>query len=420
MLADPGRRSEPGDALKYIPLSPDDPHRYVSLGVTLRERFESNDAVLFGVGTVNDEYLLHRLELHADAHITDRARLFVQLENALAPGREHRSVVDANHADLRLAFVDIGDSLGNGAWKVRLGRQEVAFDLQRFASVRDGANVRQAFDALWAQYEQEHWLASVFLSQPVQYSNDEAFDDRGSGHFTFRGTRVRGHFRDAGQVSATFSEFSLDSAHFLSASGDERRRSLDVHYGDRANGFDWDVEGIAQRGSVGSHAIRAWAIGSIAGYTFGTAWQPRVSLQFDAASGDEDPSDRRIGTFNPLFPNGYYVTQSGYTGYSNLIHFKQTVTFAPAPAVRVLGGVGELWRQTTHDAVYAQPIAPVARTAGQGDRYTATYLQLRAEWTPHRNLAFAFEANHYFVSSAIRNVGGGDAQYVALEVRWGW
>lgn len=293
MLTEPDRRTAPGDALKYIALSPDDPARYLSFGVTLRERFESKD----------EQYLLHRLELHIDAHVTGRARLFVQLENALAPAREHRSVVDANHADLRLAFADIGDSLGSGVWNLRVGRQEVPFDLQRFASVRDGANVRQAFDALWAQYQREHWLASVFLSQPVRYHDDAAFDDRSDGHFTFRGARMKRRLGRAG-LSATFSEYSRDGAHFLSASGNERRRSLDVHYGGDANGFDWDVEGMAQRGSVGSQSIRAWAAGSIAGYTFDAAWKPRINVQLDAASGDDDPSDRRLGTFNPLFPNG--------------------------------------------------------------------------------------------------------------------
>lgn len=397
VLADPRRRNEPGDALKYLALSRDDPDRYLSLGITLRERFESK----------GDQYLLHRFELHADAHITDEARVFVQFENALAPGREHRSVVDANDADLRLAFLDIGDR----AWKLRVGRQEVAFDLQRFASVRDGANLRQAFDALWAQYEGEHWLASVFLSQPVQYHNDDAFDDRSNGHFTFRGTRVRGRFDDGTQLSATFSEYSLDGAHYLFASGNERRRSLDAHYSGAAHGFDWDVEGIVQRGHVGSDSIRAWAAGSIAGYTFDNAWRPRISVQLDAASGDDDPSDRRLGTFNPLFPNGYYVTQSGFTGYSNLIHFKQAVTLTPTPAVKVLAAVGELWRETRRDAVYVQPVIAVAGTAGHGASYTATYVQLRAEWTPRRDLAFAFEANRYDRRFP---------DYLALEARWGW
>jgi hypothetical protein len=37
------------DDLKYIPLSPDDPKSYVSLGLDLRERFESVNAASFGV-----------------------------------------------------------------------------------------------------------------------------------------------------------------------------------------------------------------------------------------------------------------------------------------------------------------------------------------------------------------------------------
>jgi hypothetical protein len=46
VLADPHLRIEPLDGLKYIPLPFNDPKSYVSLGVTLRERFELNDAPL--------------------------------------------------------------------------------------------------------------------------------------------------------------------------------------------------------------------------------------------------------------------------------------------------------------------------------------------------------------------------------------
>ena len=49
ILADPSVRTEPFDDLKHIPLSPDDPKSYVSLGFDLRERFESLNAATFGV-----------------------------------------------------------------------------------------------------------------------------------------------------------------------------------------------------------------------------------------------------------------------------------------------------------------------------------------------------------------------------------
>ena len=57
VLADPRLRTEPLDSLKYIPLNRDDPKSYLSLGLTLRERFETNDAPSFGVGNNSQRQL---------------------------------------------------------------------------------------------------------------------------------------------------------------------------------------------------------------------------------------------------------------------------------------------------------------------------------------------------------------------------
>ncbi len=51
VLANPDVPREPFDDLKYISLSARDPRTYLSLGTDLRERFESNDATNFGVGS---------------------------------------------------------------------------------------------------------------------------------------------------------------------------------------------------------------------------------------------------------------------------------------------------------------------------------------------------------------------------------
>ena len=103
---------------------------------------------------------------------------------------------------------------------------------------------------------------------------------------------------------------------------------------------------------VGSR-VAAWL------YVRKSAWQPRIGVQIDAASGDRDPADQWIGTFNPLFPNGVYINLSGYTAYVNFIHLKQSLTLKPTPRIQVLAAVGELWRQTTGDAVYSRPSIPV-------------------------------------------------------------
>jgi hypothetical protein len=135
--------------LKYIPLPFDDPKSYVSLGLTLRERFELNDAPLFGIaGNKADSYLLDRLQWHVNVRPNADWQIFVQFEDVRAPGKSVITPVDENPLDLRLAFVAYVDSFWGGTLKARVGRQEMAFDLQRFVSVRDGPNVRQAYDAV--------------------------------------------------------------------------------------------------------------------------------------------------------------------------------------------------------------------------------------------------------------------------------
>ena len=423
VLADPRVPREPGDFLKYIPLSRAHPKRYLSFGITLRERFESNDAPGFGTTRkTHERYLLHRLELHADAHFTDTTRLFVQVENALAPGLAQPGPADVNKLDLRLAFLGSTIHLGGGLLETRIGRQEIAFDLQRFVSVRDGPNVRQAFDAVWSAYQRGDWRFSGFASHPVQYPEDNsAFDDYSNRHLAYGGLRVQRSFGSFGELAVTFSEYRNDEAHFLAASGAEHRHNWDIHYKGSFDGLDWDAEGMEQRGAIEEKSVSAWAVGSITGYRWDNGpWSPRFAVQLDAASGTHNLTAQTVGTFNPLFPNGYYLTLSGYTGYSNFIHVKPSLTLLPEPDLTLLAGLGMLWRQTTGDAVYAIPGIPLPRTAGEPGKYSATYMQLRGDYTATRSLAFAVETDYYRVAPVIRQAGGHDSLYLGVEGRWGW
>jgi class 3 adenylate cyclase len=88
-----------------------------------------------------------------------------------------------------------------------------------------------------------------------------------------------------------------------------RTSAVESRFSGKANGFDWDVEAMGQNGGFADKTIRAWAVGSLAGYTFNAVyWKPRLGLQFDAASGNRDPNSNVLQTFNPLFPNGAYFT----------------------------------------------------------------------------------------------------------------
>jgi Alginate export len=422
VLADPELRTQPFDNLKYIPLSSSDPNSYISLGLNLRERFEYNNAPSFGVGGIpGDSYLLQRLQWYVGVHINENWQVFTQFEDVRAPGKRIITPVDENPLDLRLAYLAYTREFSEGTFKARVGRQDFLFDLQRFVSSRDGPNVRQSFDAVWADWETGTWRFLGFISQPVQYFHERPFDDESNEHLRFSTLRVERHVLGTNELSAYYSLLQNDDADYLDASGKEERHILDARFAGLLGSIDWDVEAMGQIGTVGSKTIRAWAFGARTGYTFSDqTWRPRIGIQVDAASGDKHAGDSTIGTFNPLFPNGYYFTLAGYTGYTNLIHVKPSVIVKPADGLSLMGAVGLQWRQTTADAIYVQPNNPVPGTAGRGGMWTGAYGQVRAEYVFGPNLVGAIEAVHYEIGDTIRDAGGRNSNYVGVELKFGW
>ncbi len=421
-LHDPALRTGPLDDLKYISLQDGTRDQYLSLGLTLRERFETNDAPALGTAaTRGDSYVLERLQVHADLHLGERWRAFAQLEDDRAFDKRTRSSADQDRLDLRLAFAEYVDKFPAGTLKARVGRQDFAFDLQRYVSSRDGPNVRQSFDAIWADWETTDWRFIAFASEPVQYKDGHDFDDSSNGRFRFHTLRVERHVLGTNELSAYCSLYERGSARYGDASGYERRNAYDVRFAGNAHDLDWDTESMFQTGRVGTSAIRAWSVGARTGYTLSTlAWRPRFGFQFDASSGDKRHGDGTEGTFNPLFPNGYYFALASYTGDTNLLHLKPSVTLRPASGLSVTGAGGFLWREATADAVYLQPNIPIAGTAGAGHRWTGSYTQLRIDYAIDRHLGSALEAVNYKVGDTIRDAGGHDSTYLGVELKYSW
>lgn len=422
VLDDPRVPRQPFDSLKYIPLSATDPKTYLSFGADTRERFETNSTQGFGTGPNRDQnYVISRTEWHADLRIASQVQIFTQFQSDWAPWKTVLTPVDVNHLDLEQAFVALTEPVGDGTLKLRVGRQQFSFDLARFVSVRDGPNVRQSYDAGWADYENGPWRFIGFYSHPVQVQDNTVFDDYSNNRLTFGGTRVERKLSESTNITAYYANFTQADVHFPNASGDERRDVFDIHVNGAANHFDWDVEGMEQIGRIGADPIQAWAFGSLTGYTLaGIDWSPRLGIQFDAASGDRGSPSHSFGTFNPLFPNGYYVTLAGYTGYVNFIHVKPSLTLHPTPEVKVMLAMASQWRETTADAVYTQPDIPIANTAGRPGRYTGSYGQLRVDMDIDRATSVAVEAVHFAIGDALRNAGGHDSNYLGVEIKHGW
>lgn len=421
-LANPALAVQPFDSLKYIPLVPSDPYSYASLGLSLRERFESNRSPGFGLlGIRGDSYLLQRLQFHLDVHLNKNLQIFTEFEDVRAFDKRVITPVDENILDLRLAFLGYTQTIESSTFKARIGRQDFAFDLQRFVSSREGPNVRQSFDAIWADWETGQWRVLGFVSQPVQYRSFVPFDDFSDRNFRFSTFRVERKVLGDNELSAYYALYERDGARYLDAAGNERRDVFDARFAGTANGFDWDLEAMLQTGHVGSSSVLAWAIGSRTGYTLtNVTWKPRLGIQADTGTGDRRRGDRSLGTFNPLFPNGYYFTLAGYTSFANLIQIKPSLTVQPMANLKVMAALGLQWRQTTADAIYNQPNVAIPNTAGRGSLWSGAYAQIRADYVFAPNLTGAVEAVQFQAGDTIRSAGGHDSTYLGIELRYLW
>jgi hypothetical protein len=140
-----------------------------------------------------------------------------------------------------------------------------------------------------------------------------------------------------------------------------------------AGQWNYEVEAVVQRGesaaTVGGVARRgldhrATFLHAEVGYAFDRPWAPVLLLQYDRASGDEDPTDERIERFNTLFgarrfdfgPTGIY----GILARSNSDSTGVRLTFRPAErwqgmlsyrSMRLAeardGWIGSGWRDTS-------------------------------------------------------------------------
>jgi hypothetical protein len=387
---------------------------YVSLGGEVRERFDAFDAPKFGIGVAADNYVLQRLLVHADFHLSSQARVFVQLIQANAYRKDSAlSPSDVDHLDVQNAFIDVKPDAGLPL-TFRLGRQELYLDpTQRFISVREGPNVRQSFDGIRVSWSAPHLRVDAFATRPVLYKPG-TFDDSSDGSQIFAGLHATSTLASGQSLDGYVLSLDRENVTFGTAKGNEHRLSIGARWAGIQGGFDHDVEGIYQVGTFAGQQIRAWALGLIGGYTLDARWKPRIGVEFDAGSGDRHAGDGRLETFNPLFPKGAYFNESALTSWANLVLVRVGVGIQPTSSTTLALSVLERWRQTGGDAVYLQPYTPLAATRGNHERRVGTGVQIDATWRVDRYLAFTAQALHQSAGPAIQEAGGHSVDFGML------
>jgi hypothetical protein len=371
-------------SLKHIPLG-DGGDSYLSLGIEFRLRYELYLDNVWGQGPQDsDGYLWERAMPYADLHLGPNFRAFGQLVSAFEWGDATGfKPPDEDRLDLLQAFVDVRIPIGEDrSLLFRPGRQILRYGSERLIGMRYGANVPLPFDAALARFESGSWRIDAFYGHPIATERgewDDQWDDT-QALWSLYATRALPSIAKRAGIDAYYIGYSDEGARFAQGPGEELRHTLGVRFYGEKSGFDWDVEGFYQFGQYDMAAsdgnISAWAVGSNIGYTFnGAPLRPRVGLKANIISGDDDPDDADLQTFNSLFPKRKYFGEMGLIGPYNLIDVHPSLGLQLTNKTSLELASVFYWRYSTNDGIYNTP-GNVIRTGFDTDaRFIGTQLE---------------------------------------------
>ena len=393
-LADPaertGRWTEP---FKYIPLGND---VFVTTGTEIRLRNESYGNNLWERGEVaDDSYLWARFVPHADLHV-GRVRAFVQPIAAYAVGvAPSAGPIDQTRVDLLQGFVDYrfgaaktGAADGTGV-TLRAGRQMISLGSERLIGTRYGPNVPLAFDGLRGLLSLGGATLSLIAVRPV-VPGQRSLDDRSS-----RTKRLWSAYGSLGGVDLYYIGYRNDRATFGTTTGREVRHSVGARTHGTAGTAHWNLEGVAQFGSFAGSRIAAWTLGAEAGNSFPSLpGGPDVVLRFNMASGDRRAGDRRLNTFNALFPKGKYFGELSPVGPYNIVSLNPRVAMTLADKVTASVAAMAYWRYSRADGVYDVPGNLIRAPGGSSKRAIGQEAEAALAWqaTPELELSTSLSA----------------------------
>ena len=400
------------DRLKFIPLTRDE-SVWLSLAGQLRERVEYFQHYLFGASKPKDTdaYLLSRVRLSADLHVTPYLRLFVEEKSAFALDRDlagGRTSTYVEEFALQNGFADLVLPLGEQASvTLRGGRQELIFGSQRLVGEPDFGQTRRTYDGGQGIVGIGDWTISSFWTQsvvPEKYQfNDSTSDRRLFGVYATWPAHLL-------PVNLDLYWLGVDNAlaTFNGTAGRERRHTLGGRIWGKIGqtGLDFEVEGAAQLGTVGREDIAASMLTAVLGYALPLRrLSARVYLNVDYASGDDKPGGR-VGTFNPLYTAAHtFLGYIDYIGRQNIISPSVGVAMTPVRDLTLTLQQYAFWRASDRDALYNKSGAVFRPGTTTTTCYVGAELDLLATYNITRHLLTTAGYSHFFPGTFIQKTG---------------
>ena len=441
---------------------------------SVRERFEDKsgfaipgvNAIDFRAhgGDVENDYWLTKVRFHA-AYTDKWWSAFVEGESSTASGDERFAYPNApavagtvaksgqgpesDNIELHQAYVTIGNHK-EFPLSLKVGRQEMIYGDERLIGAFAWNNIGRTFDAAKLRYQNEWFGADFFASRPV-IPEDGRFD-KDNQYDTFSGvyanssklpkTLLEAYFLSRNSTSQAAAaqpspQFPQPSARDIYTVGGRLKNKP----GDLGN-WDYTLEGAYQFGDYRDNRLGvttprlrqdAFMVDVQGGYTFSNLWAtPRLGAEYIYASGDNNPTDGKHGTFDSLYPTKHkFLGYMDFISLQNVQDVRSILQLKPTSRVSVAVEGHGFWLADTRDSFYNAGGAPrgvFGATPGNnyginpGYRsFVGSEVDVIAGVAVTRFAQLETGYDHFFVGDYIRSslsapaVGSKDADYLYVQ-----
>ena len=352
--------------------------------------------------------------------------------------------------DLRQAYVELGNAK-SFPLTLKLGRQVLAYGDERLIGPLEWSNISRTFDGVKLRWEEKSWSLDAFASTVVvpergSYNQSDFFNGNETDREqVFSGlyfsTTALGpqtidlyalhlhenpnpRFQPAAIGNTNFATFGLriksKPGAFAHAEpvGDGKavadgKSTPPAPAAPKPVGLDYDLEAAFQTGEVRGLDLTAFAVHAGLGYTFDTVWRPRLGVEYNYASGDSDPTDTSVETFQNLFPTNHkFYGIMDLTAWQNMHHAAAELKVQPCKTVTAQLGYRAFFIASTDDVWYrangvsaVRPLTPAARAASN---YEGSQVELVLTWNVKKWLQIQGGYAHFFAGDYLEDTGASD------------
>lgn len=368
----------------------------------------------------DDDFLLSRIRLAVDLKPNEIIRLYFQLQDS------HQFETDVpaafrigpaareDRVDIYQAFADV-KPLPDVPLTVRAGRQILTYGNQRLVGGFGWSNTSRSFNAVKVMYDREWFFLDAFGSNVVipedRHFNTESHDDNFFGLY--------GGWRE-------FPGGVLEAYLFI-RDDDRAGQGREIYtFGTRLQGncpaneaIDYSVELIAQIGDLPAGVDQeAFAAHVGAGYTFkNNPHTPRLGIEYNFSTGDDDPADGDKETLDNLFPtNHLHYGYMDLFSLRNIHNLRLSASAKPVEKVTVKADLHFFWLDDTSDAWYNAGGGVVRPATPGADDFVGEEIDLTAIYKHNTHLAFMAGYSHFFAGDFVEDTGtDDDADWLYLQ-----